>query len=63
MVVVTSHAQNSTFKHTLLILWGAPNSGNLQLGIVLWLQVESGGVLGLWASSLRVRVSGLEGSG
>ena len=62
MLFLTSHAQNSAFRHILLILWGAPNSGNLQLGIVslgFGLQIEGGGVSG----RLRVGVSGLEGSG
>ena len=64
MLFLTSHAQNSSFKHTSLILWGASNSGKLELGILslgFGLQVESGDIFGLWASSLRV--SGIEGSG
>ena len=62
MLFLTSHAQNSSFKHTSLILWGA---SKLELGILslgFGLQVESGDVFGLWASRLRVGVSGIEGS-
>ena len=53
MVFLTSHAQNSRFQHILLLLWGAPTSGSLPLGIVslgFGLQVESGDVFGIRAS-------------
>ena len=54
VVFLTSHAQDSSFMiyARFLILWGAPSSGNLQLGIAslgFGLQVEGG--------------SGREGSG
>ena len=66
MLVLTSHAQNSSFKLISLILLGGVEFWKASLKRILsfgfGLQVQSGDVFGFWASRLTVGVSGIEGS-